>query len=86
MKTDESMAIEVVRMLMLASQQPGISRITVRVNDVVASYLNNRKRKEITQLEVEGPLTVQILGSSQVYPEHVALECRDAQGRELRLE
>ncbi|MBM4089908.1 MAG: Rne/Rng family ribonuclease [Planctomycetes bacterium] len=85
-KTNESMSIEVVRMLMLASQQPGISHITVRVNDGVASYLNNRKRKEITQLEVEGPLTVQILGSSLVYPEHVVLECQDAQGRELRLE
>jgi hypothetical protein len=35
-------------MLMLASQQPNTSRVTVRVNDEVASYLNNRKRREIT--------------------------------------
>ena len=53
-KTAESMSIEVVRMLMLASQQPNIARVTVRVNDEVASYLNNRKRREISRLEDEG--------------------------------
>ena len=84
-KTDESMSIEVVRMLMLASQQPNIARVTVRVNDVVASYLNNRKRKEITQLEEEGGMNVQILGSDAFYPEHFELDCRDSEGRELQL-
>src|SRR6476659_5155778 len=42
-KTAESMSIEVIRMLMLATQQPNIARVTVRVNDEVASYLNNKK-------------------------------------------
>ncbi len=84
-KTDESMSIEVVRMLMLASQQPSIARVTVRVNDLVASYLNNKKRKEITRLEEEGGMTVQILGSESLYPEHLDLDCRDGEGRELKL-
>jgi ribonuclease E len=84
-KTDESMSIEVVRMLMLAGQQPNIARVTVRVNDQVASYLNNRKRKEINRLEEEVGMTVQILGSESLYPEHLELECRDAEGRELKL-
>ena len=84
-KTAESMAIEVVRMLMLASQQPNISRVTVRVNDQVASYLNNRKRREITNLEEEGGMNVQILGSEGLYPEHLELDCRDRDGREIRL-
>jgi len=84
-KTDESMSIEVIRMLMLASQQPDLARVTVRVNDKVASYLNNRKRKEITRLEEEGRLDVQILGSESHYPEHLELDCRDSEGREIRL-
>ena len=84
-KTAESMSIEVVRMLMLASQQPNIARVTVRVNDEVASYLNNRKRKEISQLEEEGQMTVQILGSDGLFPEHLELECRDRDGREIVL-
>jgi ribonuclease E len=84
-KTAESMAIEVIRMLMLASQQPHNCRVTVRVNDEVASYLNNRKRREITLLEEEGQMTVQILGSEGLFPEHLELDCRDAEGREIKL-
>jgi len=84
-KKAESMAIEVVRMLMLASQQPGAARVTVRVNDEVASYLNNKKRKELTRLEDDGKLVVQILGGEGLYPEHLELDCRDKDGREIAL-
>lgn len=84
-KTAESMSIEVIRMLMLAGQQPRISRVTVRVNDEVASYLNNRKRREITNLEEEGGMAVQILGNEGAYPEHLQLDCRDDRGNEITL-
>ena len=84
-KTSESMSIEVVRTLMLASQQPRVARVTVRVNDEVASYLNNKKRREITELEEEGGMTVQILGSEGLYPEHLEIDCRDPEGREIAL-
>jgi ribonuclease E len=84
-KTPESMAIEVVRMLALASQQPKIARVTVRVNDEVATYLNNKKRREIMQLEDESKMLVQILGSESHFPEHLEIECRDGEGREIVL-
>jgi len=84
-KKAESMAIEVVRMLMLAGQQPAATRVTVRVNDEVAAYLNNKKRKEITYLEEEGKLAIQILGSESLFPEHLELDCRNAEGREIQL-
>jgi ribonuclease E len=84
-KTPESVAIEVVRMLMLAGQHPDVARIAVRVNDEVASYLNNRKRKEITSLEEEGGMTIHILGGEGLYPEHLELECRDSAGRDVAL-
>ncbi len=84
-KTAESMAIEVVRMLMLASQQEKCTRVTVRVNDEVSSYLNNKKRKELSLLEDEGDMVVQILGSEALYPEHLELDCRDKDGNEVVL-
>jgi len=84
-KTAESMTIEVIRMLLLASQQPTVSRVTIRVNDDVASYLNNKKRKDITQLEEEGGMDVQILTVEGVFPEHLELDCRDAKGQEIKL-
>jgi ribonuclease E len=85
-KTAESMAIEVVRLLMLASQQPKIGRVTVRVNDEVATYLNNKKRREIMLLEDEAHMAVQILGSENHYPEHLELELRDVEGREITMQ
>ncbi len=57
----------------------------MRVNDEVASYLNNKKRKEITRLEDEGGLVVQILGSDGLFPEHLEIDCRDKDGREVEL-
>jgi ribonuclease E len=79
------MAIEVVRLLMLASQQPRIARVTVRVSEPVAAYLNNKKRRDITKLEDDSSMSVQILSSATVFPEHLELELRDVEGRELIL-
>ncbi len=73
-------------MLMLAGQQPNVSRVTVRVNDDVASYLNNRKRKEIIRLEEVGGMTIQILGSESHYPEHMEMDCRDEAGQPIKLD
>jgi ribonuclease E len=84
-KTAESMAIEVVRVLMMACQQPRASRITVRVNDKVAAYLNNRKRRDVMHLEEASSVSVQILGSESLFPEHFECDCRDSEGNLIPL-
>ena len=65
-KTAESMSIEVVRVLMLASQDSAVALVKLQVHESVAAYLNNRKRREINELEEAGSMTVQIHGSSTV--------------------
>ncbi len=55
------------------------------VHDEVATHLNNRKRRELARLEDEGKMVVQIVGTKGVSPEHLAIECRDVEGREVRL-
>lgn len=84
-KTDESMAIEVVRLIMLASHQAGVARVTVKVNPEVAAYLSNRKRREITRVEDDARISVQVLGTEGVFPEHLEISCQDAEGREIRM-
>jgi ribonuclease E len=84
-KTDESMGLEVIRMLMLAVQHPNAHQIIVRVHQDVASFLSNQKRKELSRLEDEGSVTIRIIGSDNVYPEHLLLECRDASGNTLNV-
>ncbi|MFH1267005.1 MAG: Rne/Rng family ribonuclease, partial [Planctomycetota bacterium] len=83
-KTAESMAIEAVRLLILASQHGHIAQVTMNVAEDVAAYLNNKKRRELTRLEDEANMVVQILGVKGVTPEHMVVECRDAEGREVR--
>ena len=61
-KTAESMAIEVVRLLILATQHADVAKVTVTVADDVATYLNNSKRRELSRLEDENKISVQIFG------------------------
>ena len=84
-KKAESMAIEVVRLLILATQHADVAKVTITVADDVATYLNNRKRRELSRLEDENKISVQIFGIEDVSPEHLILECHDSQGRELKI-
>jgi ribonuclease E len=65
---------------MLACQQQNASHVVVRVHESVASYLNNRKRREIISLEESSGVSVQILASETQFPEHLELDCRDKDG------
>ena len=58
--------------------------MTVTVAAEVADYLNNRKRHELARLEDEGSMTVQVVAAEGVAPEHLVIECRDADGREVK--
>ena len=84
-KTGESMAIEVVRVLMMACQQPKASRVTIRVNDKVSAYLNNKKRRDVMHIEETSGVTIQILGSEALFPEHFECDCRDSEGNLIPL-
>jgi len=85
-KTAESMSIEVIRCLALALKNEHIERITVRVNDHVAAHLNNKKRRDVMEMEDVGKMTVQILGSEALYPEHIELDCRDGKGNRVEID
>ena len=84
-KTAESMALEVIRVIMLAAQQPKIAEIKVRVNDDVATFLNNQKRKELADMESDSDTEIRISGSENVFPEHLELDCTDSSGNRINL-
>ena len=79
------MSLDVIRMLMLATEQKKCSKVKVRVHETVASYLNNQKRKELASLEGRGSLEISILGSESVFPEFLEITCFDASGGEIQL-
>ncbi len=84
-KSAESMAIEVIRKLLLTAHNDRITKISVTVEENVASYLNNRKRRELTTLEDEQNVEVLVLGREDVSPEFFKIDCEDSAGREVRV-
>jgi ribonuclease E len=85
-KTNETVGIEVMRLLQLAAHRaPLITTVTVGMHVEAAFYLLNRKRKEIAALEERAKIEVQIDGRPGVSPELLEFRCLDANGAEVRL-
>ncbi|MFO0881249.1 MAG: Rne/Rng family ribonuclease [Gemmataceae bacterium] len=84
-KTPETMAIEIMRLVMLASCKEQISRVEVSVPVEVAEYLLNKRRREIIQIEDAGEMTVSIRGLHGAPPEHLVFTCLDRNDNEVRL-
>ncbi len=84
-KTVESMSIDVMRILALASHREDIRRVNITVSTPVATFLNNRKRVELTRLETEYHLNIHIRPAEDVAAEHLQVECFDANNGEIRL-
>ncbi len=85
-KSAESMAIEVVRKLMMASHGDRVEKITVTVEEEVATYLNNRKRRELAKLEDDYDVTLIVIGREGISPEHLEIVCEDEAGRVVMVE
>jgi ribonuclease E len=84
-KTAESVAIEVVRLLLNSVHRDGVSKITVEVHDRVATYLNNRKRKDLIRFEDENGVAIHITSRAEFGPEHLQIRCYDGSGTELKI-
>jgi len=84
-KTSESMSLDVIRLIQLASCRNYISHVRIRVADAVANFLLNKKRKAISDLEVAGNMEVEIFGAQGSPPELLEIQCLDSHGNEVRI-
>ncbi|MCI0638532.1 MAG: Rne/Rng family ribonuclease [Gemmataceae bacterium] len=82
-KTCESMSIDVMRLVQLAAHREIVQRIEVRVQEDVAHYLLNRKRKEVAQLEENGK-QIFVRGVVGVSPEYIEFVCFDNNNNEVK--
>ena len=83
-KTPESMAIEVMRVLQLSAARTDIARLNVTVHEEVATWINNRKRREVAQFEDTVHIQLHVVGRESVSPEHLVWEASDTSGRTVR--
>ncbi len=85
-KTSESMALEVVRLLLLVTQRKDVAKVVVAVSNDVEGYLNNKKRRELARLEEAGEMLVLIEGKEYVNPEYLTISCYDKNGQQVHFE
>jgi ribonuclease E len=77
------MAIEVMRTLMTTVNKKNIARLVLNVHETVANYLNNKRRKDITNLEDTAKTSIIINARTDVEPEHLTARCYDDIGNEV---
>lgn len=84
-KTAESMAIEVIRVLLNTISRDDVSGISVEIHEQVADYLNNKKRRDIASFEEQGSVDINLVSRTDVGPEHLIMRCTDATGNEVKI-
>lgn len=84
-KTAESVAIEVMRLLITTASKAGVERITVEVHLDVSDYLSNKKRREIHALEEDARVSISIRARADVTPNHLVIEAADSAGHVTRI-
>ena len=85
-KTEESLSIEVMRMLMMAAHRDSVHSLKVEVHQRVASYLSNLKRKEISEIEDLYGVQVTIGSRGDVYPEFLTVRSFNKIGAEIKID
>jgi ribonuclease E len=80
-KTVESVALDVMRLIQLAVTREHIATIEVSVSPEVARLLQNRKRGVLHDLEVQNRRTISILPDSNYGLDQVQMQYFDARGR-----
>lgn len=82
-KTTESVCLDVMRQIRMASQREGVASIDVSVSLPVATELLNRKRHALTDLERAGGLAIRIHAEAGFAIDEVRLACVDRRGRDV---
>ena len=84
-KSHESLAIEIIRMLNLAVSREQIKRIELSVSPEVADYLQNEKRTAIAQIEQLADKRVVIHASPDHSGDERQIVCFNERGSEVKL-
>ena len=84
-KSHESLAIEIIRLLHLSASQEQIKRIELFVSPEVADYLQNTKRTAIAQVEQLNDKRVVIHSASNYAGEKHDLVCYNQRGSVIKL-
>ena len=83
-KNAESMTLDVIRLLAVATHHEQVEKVTVRVPPSVAFHLQNHKRAKLFEMERETGIRITIHGDSHLGPDQYLFECLDQRGGVVR--
>lgn len=84
-KAPDSVSLDVMRSIRLASQMEDVSSVDVVVATAVANDLLNRKRHQLTDIEREHGQLIRIHADSALAVDDVRISCTDRRGRDVPL-
>ncbi len=79
-KSDESMALAVIRDLQMAVSDERIARINLSVPPGVAEHINNTRRSQLSRLEARAAKRIRIHARIDLAGDEAVFECLDARG------
>ncbi len=82
-KAPESVALDLMRQIRIASHQEGVARIDVRASTPVANDLLNRKRIQLADIERAAAQTICINGVDDFLVDQFEMTCSDRRGRDV---
>lgn len=85
-KNSESMTLDIMRLLRLATHHEQVDSVEVRVSPNVAFQLQNRKRAAIHKMEEETGRHVIVRTDENLGPDQYAFECLDKRGTAIRMD
>lgn len=84
-KNPESMTLDILRLLRLATHHEEVNKVTVRVNPAVAFQMQNQNRSVLYALEKETGVQVTIHGDQHLGPDQYQFECLDRRSGIIRV-
>ncbi len=76
-KTAESMALDVMRVIQLTIDRKDVHKVTITVSPEVATLVQNRRRAVLHKLEIDTGKVVVIRGDAAYTPDQMLCECED---------
>ena len=84
-KTPESVSLDVMRRLAAGATRLDVSRLEVRAYPTVATFLLNRKRKALVELEEKTGKRINITADDALAGDQIVLQPFDGRGNVLNL-
>ncbi len=82
-KSDESLALDVMRNLQLACTQENIATVELVVAPAVSEYLNNRRRMQLAHLERAADKKIIVRGDPNLAGDQVVFHATDSRGSQI---